>query len=335
MFITTFGIVLLVVIATLSAVEGGNPTASPSASPSAVPTASPSALPTFAPTASPSALPTLEPTASPSAHPSASPSAEPTVTPTAHPTASPSGKPSPAPSPEPTAKPTTYSPTPKPTVYPTSSPTITAEGYETVFDYRKRHRKGGYCENHCGGHGECKKNKNCECHKNLDGEPAWTGPDCSLRTCPKDFSWVGSVVNANDLHPWQECSNRGLCDRKTGSCQCFAGYDGVACQRTLCPNDCSGRGICWPESHLATFAGRTYSLPWDAMKEVGCVCDAGYRGPGCELQECPSGADPLDGYGNEAGRECSGRGLCDYTAGICGCFSGFYGTHCQYQTTLF
>ena len=42
--------------------------------------------------------------------------------------------------------------------------------------------------------------------------------------------------------------------------------------------------------------GREYSVPWDAMKQVGCYCDAGYRGPACELQECPSGPDPIDGY---------------------------------------
>ena len=42
--------------------------------------------------------------------------------------------------------------------------------------------------------------------------------------------------------------------------------------------------------------GRDYSKPWDSMKQVGCYCDAGYRGPACELQECPSGSDPLDGY---------------------------------------
>ena len=71
-------------------------------------------------------------------------------------------------------------------------------------------------------------------------------------------------------------------------------------------------GTCWPEKHLAAKAGRTYDAPWDALKHVGCLCDAGYRGPACDFHECPSGSDPLNGYGNEAGRDCSGRGICNY-----------------------
>ena len=158
--------------------------------------------------------------------------------------------------------------------------------------------------------------------------------DCSLRTCPYDYAWVGEVVNSNDLHPWAECSNKGKCDRERGTCECFPGYDGIACQRSTCPMNCNNRGTCWPEKYLADRAGRKYDLPWDSLKAVGCVCDLGFRGTECELQECPSGHDPLDGYGNEAGRDCSGRGLCDYSAGFCNCFSGFFGTRCQHQTTL-
>ena len=221
---------------------------------------------------------------------------------------------------------------------PTSSPTFIPEvfnqGIAQVTWDKRRTRKGGLCENRCSGHGTCEVNQNCVCYKGLDGEAEWTSPDCSERTCPHDYAWVGSVVNANDLHPWAECSNKGICDRKSGLCACFSGYDGIACQRSLCPGNCNNRGTCWPEKYLAEKAGRSYNQPWDSLKAVGCVCDAGFRGTECELQECPSGTDPLDGYGSEAGRDCSGRGLCDFSVGICNCFSGFFGTRCQHQTTL-
>lgn len=223
---------------------------------------------------------------------------------------------------------------------PTSAPTYTAEnwngvdGAQNIWD-KKRHRSGGLCENHCSGHGTCEMNNNCKCFTGIDGEAEWTGPDCSLRTCPKDFAWVGGIINANNAHPWVECSNKGSCDRKAGTCQCFPGYDGVACQRTVCPNNCNDRGTCWPEKILANKATRTYATPWDANKHVGCLCDTGFRGPSCELQECPTGADPVDGYGNEAGRDCSGRGICNYNDGTCSCFSGYYGTKCQLVTTVF
>ena len=58
--------------------------------------------------------------------------------------------------------------------------------------------------------------------------------------------------------------------------------------------------------------------------QVGCLCDPGYRGPACEYRECPSGPDPLGGEGNEAGRDCSGRGVCDYDTGECNCFMAWY-----------
>ena len=59
--------------------------------------------------------------------------------------------------------------------------------------------------------------------------------------------------------------------------------------------DCSGNGFCLPQRYFAENAGRVYSAPWDAMKAIGCQCDAGYRGSDCSLQECPSTADPLEG----------------------------------------
>jgi len=119
-------------------------------------------------------------------------------------------------------------------------------------------------------------------------------------------------------HPERECSDQGLCDRATGLCSCFAGYTGSSCQRTTCPDDCSGHGTCrsnrdfaydWAiakttqmhkkniEDHTELFKEiyfASYDEAWDSDKHWGCKCDTGYRGPSCALVECPSYADPLD-----------------------------------------
>jgi hypothetical protein len=149
-------------------------------------------------------------------------------------------------------------------------------------------------------------------------------------------AWVGSpVVGSNDVRPVMECSNQGTCDRESGKCICFTNYEGIACERTKCPNDCNDRGICYNARRLASEADRTYMTPWDAERNFGCICDSGYRGYDCSLIECPTGADILGGFGNEAGRDCSGRGLCDYLTGQCECFRGYYGEKCDVQEILY
>jgi hypothetical protein len=171
----------------------------------------------------------------------------------------------------------------------------------------------------------------CKCFESINGDMEWTGSDCSERACPHSLSWIGDVLRSNDIHPLTECSDRGLCDRSKGECQCFPGYDGIACQRLACPDECNRHGVCYPERHLAKHAGYIYEAPWDSMKSVGCVCDIGFRGPSCSERECPTGPDPLGGFGNESGRDCSGRGLCDYQTGSCHCFGGYYGGRCQHN----
>lgn len=55
------------------------------------------------------------------------------------------------------------------------------------------------------------------------------------------------------------------------------------------------------------------------------------------IDECPSDEDPKSatnpGLDNEY-RDCSGRGICDYTTGLCTCFEGYYGTACETAATL-
>jgi len=119
----------------------------------------------------------------------------------------------------------------------------------------------------------------------------------------RDARSIGSktVTTANYLtetaHFPMECSNKGLCDRSTGTCGCFPGYSGSACQYASCPTSstgvCSGHGVCMDAKALAlTDNGNPYRL-WDQHKTLGCKCDAGYSGPDCSQRVCKYGADPL------------------------------------------
>jgi hypothetical protein len=109
-------------------------------------------------------------------------------------------------------------------------------------------------------------------------EPGFTGSDCSQLKCPYSMSFATSNIKQDWLftsstakltvakfpasgetpagkqmhcqkdttfdnqHAYRECGGRGLCDRSTGECRCFASFTGEGCRRTTCPNDCSGHG---------------------------------------------------------------------------------------------
>jgi len=216
-----------------------------------------------------------------------------------------------------------------------------------------------YCPNGCSGHGSCSASPKdtCVCYQRRESRAllstiseretdlvdAWTGADCSLRTCPKGYAWAASPIADNSHKQLVECSGKGTCDRKSGECQCYDGFWGEGCRRSACPNECSGHGVC---QSLEKFANdykpydttqdvtAEYDTAWDAKYQYGCKCDDGFRGPDCSEIECPSTSDPLGGEGNEMGRDCSGRGTCDYSTGLCTCFAGYYGPMCQTQTVL-
>jgi hypothetical protein len=40
---------------------------------------------------------------------------------------------------------------------------------------------------------------------------------------------IGGLIE-NAAHYYMECSNKGMCDRDSGLCECFGGYDGSSCQ---------------------------------------------------------------------------------------------------------
>jgi len=164
-------------------------------------------------------------------------------------------------------------------------------------------------------------------------QAAWTGPDCSQRTCGRSVSWIKAHKEQPHLHAdFAECGDRGVCNGSTGECECYEGYEGKACQRTTCPDDCSGHGICRSNVELSQDAEETmrkdYLRAWDSGSHFGCKCEVGYRGENCGERECPSGSDPNGSKGNGQGRDCSGRGLCDYATGECQCFKGYSGIDC-------
>jgi len=220
------------------------------------------------------------------------------------------------------------------------------------------------CANACSGHGVCKNSDECDCF------PNYMANDCSQRVCPYGLAWVdnprgdlnhdglrvtnsvpiytfddssySSAVTVSDWetfnpntvggegHYYSECSNKGLCDRASGLCSCFDGYTGSSCQRTTCPNECSGHGVCRTVKEVAAgnlnssvaagsdafttiwgglnkkqsdnyngqvfydgVATATLYRLWDQDMAQSCVCDAGYSGPDCSERQCPRGDDPL------------------------------------------
>ena len=183
------------------------------------------------------------------------------------------------------------------------------------------------CPNACSGHGSCGLFDSCSCYTN------WMGGDCGERVCPfarafsdtpkgdldgSDTIDVGKIIIGSEMYPlgteeefpipkdalgstftqtahdYYECANAGICDRESGQCECFEGYEGSSCQRTVCPENamgvCSGHGKCWSVAQMQE-DDLMYQL-WDSDKLYGCHCDAGYHGSDCLHRYCPMDVDP-------------------------------------------
>jgi len=170
------------------------------------------------------------------------------------------------------------------------------------------------CDNACSGHGTCGADDVCQCYSNYRmGDE--DGGDCSDRVCPYDIAWVDHPDQNGLFHNYAECSNRGVCNRGTGECMCFDGYSGKACQRSSCPNDCSGHGTCEYIEQLsfASTIGDYYdgsttakkkigqravtfedAKIWDNHKNMMCVCDPKWTDLDCSRRMCPKGNDVMN-----------------------------------------
>jgi hypothetical protein len=187
------------------------------------------------------------------------------------------------------------------------------------------------CDNACSGHGSCQLDGVCDCFDNWGLGLSHDSGDCSDRVCPFEIAWIDTPDENGDRHKYAECAGRGLCNRETGDCECFPGYEGKACKRTACPNDCSGHGQCaymddlpyqttpfdWfnnmyvphdisvtadynaiqAEADFLTQSPKTFSgayYGWDSMKTRGCVCDPEWGDVDCSKRMCDYGTDIMD-----------------------------------------
>lgn len=189
------------------------------------------------------------------------------------------------------------------------------------------------CPSGCSGHGTCGAYDACTCFRNwmsndcsericpfgnahvdtplgdLDSSSGrLTGPNTKVvvnsdmypqgtsEQFPSMQDSSGKVLS-NTAHYYRECSNKGICDRSTGQCECFEGYDGSACQRASCPISsdgvCSGHGTCASIQELAAMDHENIYRLWDEDVTMGCHCDAGYTGNDCSARSCKFGNDPL------------------------------------------
>jgi hypothetical protein len=139
---------------------------------------------------------------------------------------------------------------------------------------------GGGCDHGCSGHGRCMGQAQCSCYAN------WEGPTCALRKCPHAPAW--GIDHPGNPHYYAECSNRGICNREKGMCECAEGYTGAACERNTCPNACSGNGKC----RLLSETSGSNLQAWGGDNVQVCVCDGGFSGPDCSQRLCPVGDDP-------------------------------------------
>ena len=113
--------------------------------------------------------------------------------------------------------------------------------------------------------------------------------------CAVGIAWADKAYANDRAHQSAICSNAGLCDHNTGQCVCFQGYTGAACQRSTCPNECSGHGVCATIRDMSIYEGPDYDtavgtggdgrgteyVNWDKDSIQMCECDHGFFGADC------------------------------------------------------
>nr|XP_060627189.1 teneurin-4 isoform X4 [Anolis sagrei ordinatus] len=165
------------------------------------------------------------------------------------------------------------------------------------------------CLDQCSGHGTFVPETGlCTC------DPSWTGHDCSIEICAADCGghgvcvggtcrceegWMGAACDQRACHP--RCKEHGTC--RDGKCECSPGWNGEHCTIEGCPGLCNGNGRCTLD-----------------MNGWHCVCQLGWRGPGCDTSmetACGDGKDnDGDGLVDCMDPDCCLQPLC-HTSSLC------------------
>lgn len=112
------------------------------------------------------------------------------------------------------------------------------------------------CKNNCNSNGICSLGK-CFCYHGFKGQNCEEKKEFNCKSGPVTTS---NKLKSNSLANLTPCTGNGLCD--LGKCICYAGFKGPYCEsKFICPNDCSGKGIC--------------------VEDGKCNCKQGYNDSDC------------------------------------------------------
>ena len=111
---------------------------------------------------------------------------------------------------------------------------------------------GAGCPMGCNSRGNCNSAGQCECWAGFQGAA------CGEFTCPLGVPWFEAAPATDTAHrplTATECSSMGDCSRIKGTCKCYDGFEGVACEIMSCPANCNGHGRCFSLREAAEEVG--------------------------------------------------------------------------------
>jgi len=140
-----------------------------------------------------------------------------------------------------------------------------------------------------------------------------------------------------------ECSNQGVCNRRTGICDCLTNinkdgevqYQAVSSDGKGNPGNRGDCGYLLKPLSSCYVAGQPVcgGRGFCSNTTNSCQCYDGWTGLTCELRECPKGYaifdEPINSNSAHQMVECSNMGVCDRSKGVCLCHPLFSGTACQ------